>query len=97
MFVAVAAAINRIRANLLLPIAGKSAGSLVTLDLMCLPLGILSGMGFIGAGAIVRRNDLVQGVTSAAMLWFVIVMGLRFGAGQLGLGLAAMTLALFVL
>jgi putative Mg2+ transporter-C (MgtC) family protein len=97
MFVAVAAAISRIRANLLLPIAGKSAGSFVTLDLMRLRLGILSGMGFLGAVAIVRRNDLVQGGTSAAMLWFVTVMGLCFGAGQLGLGLSAMTLALFVL
>jgi putative Mg2+ transporter-C (MgtC) family protein len=64
---------------------------------MRLPLGILSGMGFIGAGAIVRRGDLVQGVTTAATLWYVTVMGLCFGGGQLGLGLAALALAVVVL
>ena len=98
MLVALAAAIAMIQANLLLPTAGKPFfGSFVVLDLMRLPLGILSGMGFIGAGAIVRRNDLVQGVTTAATLWYVTVMGLCFGGGQLGLGLAALGLGLFVL
>jgi putative Mg2+ transporter-C (MgtC) family protein len=97
MLVALAAAISMIQVNLLLPITGKSADSYVVLDLMRLPLGILSGMGFIGAGAIVRRNNLVQGVTTAATLWFITVMGLCFGGGQLVLGLAAMALALFIL
>jgi putative Mg2+ transporter-C (MgtC) family protein len=97
MLVALAAAISMIQVNLLLPITGKSADLYVVLDLMRLPLGILSGMGFIGAGAIVRRNNLVQGVTTAATLWFITVMGLCFGGGQLVLGLAAMALALFIL
>jgi putative Mg2+ transporter-C (MgtC) family protein len=98
MLVALAAAIAMIQANLLLPTVGKPLlGSFVVLDLMRLPLGILSGIGFIGAGAIVRRGDLVQGVTTAATLWYVTVMGLCFGGGQLGLGLAALALALFVL
>jgi putative Mg2+ transporter-C (MgtC) family protein len=34
-------------------------------------LGILSGMGFIGAGAIVRKDNFVHGLTTAATLWFV--------------------------
>ncbi len=49
---------------------------------MRLPLGILSGIGFIGGGAILQRGDLVMGVTTAATLWFVTVMGLCFGAGS---------------
>jgi putative Mg2+ transporter-C (MgtC) family protein len=97
MLVALAAAISMIQVNLLLPSAGKPSDSFVMLDLMRLPLGVLSGMGFIGAGAIVRRNDLVQGVTTAATLWYVTMMGLCFGGGQLGLGLAALGLALVVL
>jgi putative Mg2+ transporter-C (MgtC) family protein len=97
MLVGLAATISMIQVNLLLPITGKSADSYVMLDLMRLPLGILSGMGFIGAGAIVRRSNLVHGVTTAATLWFVTVMGLCFGGGQLGLGLTAMALALFIL
>src|SRR6201987_1906939 len=97
MLVALASAISMIQVNLLLPSAGKPSDSFVMLDLMRLPLGVLSGMGFIGAGAIVRRNDLVQGVTTAATLWYVTMMGLCFGGGQLGLGLAALGLALVVL
>ena len=62
-----------------------------------LPLGILTGVGFIGAGAILRRDDRVLGVTTAATMWFVTVMGLCFGGGQLGLGLAALAIALVVL
>ena len=97
MLVALAAAIAMIEVNALLPLAGRTSDSFVMLDLMRLPLGILSGMGFIGAGAIVRREQLVQGVTTAATLWYVTVMGLCFGGGQLGLGLAALALAIFVL
>jgi len=97
MLVALAAAISMIQVNLLLPSVGKPSDSFVMLDLMRLPLGVLSGMGFIGAGAIVRRNDLVQGVTTAATLWYVTMMGLCFGGGQIGLGLAALGLALVVL
>jgi putative Mg2+ transporter-C (MgtC) family protein len=59
-----------------------------------LPLGILSGIGFIGAGAIVKRDDLVVGLTSAATIWFVTTIGLCLGGGQLGLGLAGLILAL---
>jgi putative Mg2+ transporter-C (MgtC) family protein len=97
MRVALAAAISMIQVNLLLPSAGKPSDSFVTLDLMRLPLGVLSGMGFIGAGAIVRHNDLVQGVTTAATLWYVAMMGLCFGGGPIGLGLTAFVLPLVVL
>lgn len=97
MLVSLAAALSMIQANMLLDLAGKSPSSFVVMDLMRLPLGILSGMGFIGAGAILRRGTLVSGVTTAATLWFSTVMGLCFGGGQLGLGLAALVLAVFIL
>lgn len=97
MLVCLAATIAMIQVNLLLPMRGKSLNSYVTLDLMRLPLGILSGIGFIGAGAIVRRGDLVEGVTTAATMWYVTVMGLCFGGGQIALGLAALALAVFIL
>jgi putative Mg2+ transporter-C (MgtC) family protein len=64
---------------------------------MRLPLGILSGMGFIGAGAIVRYGSLVRGLTTAATLWFVTVLGLCFDGGQLALGLAVLALGVLVL
>jgi putative Mg2+ transporter-C (MgtC) family protein len=66
LLVCLAASVSMIQVNLLLPIAGKSPDSFAVLDLMRLPLGILSGMGFIGAGAIVRTGSLVRGLTTAA-------------------------------
>jgi putative Mg2+ transporter-C (MgtC) family protein len=96
MLVSLAATLAMIQANLLLGQAGKAPNSFVSLDVMRLPLGILSGMGFIGAGAIVRRDNLVLGVTTAATLWFVTVVGLCFGGGQLALGFAGLVLGLAV-
>src|SRR5579862_9479606 len=61
------------------------------------PLGILSGIGFIGAGAIIKRGELAIGVTTAATIWFVTVMGLCFGGGQIGLGFAGFVLGFGVL
>ena len=86
LLVCLAAAVSMIQTNLMLPTAGRKADSFVMLDLMCLPLGILTGMGFIGAGAILKRGELVLGITTAATLWFVTVLGLCFGGGQWVLG-----------
>jgi putative Mg2+ transporter-C (MgtC) family protein len=86
-----------ILANLLLVTRGKPSDSFVQLDMMRLPLGVLTGIGFIGAGAIVRKNEMVRGVTTAATLWFVTMLGMCFGAGQLGLGSVATVIGLAVL
>jgi len=59
--------------------------------------GILTGIGFLGAGTILRHANLVRGVTTAATLWFVTVLGLTFGTGQFLLGLAGLALALVTL
>jgi putative Mg2+ transporter-C (MgtC) family protein len=97
MLVSLAACLSMIQVNILLPIAGKPPTSFVTMDLMRLPLGILSGMGFIGGGAILRRGNFVVGVTTAATLWFVTVIGLCFGGGQILLGLVGLAAGLVVL
>jgi putative Mg2+ transporter-C (MgtC) family protein len=68
LLVCLSAAIAMIQTNLLLDTTGKTGDSFVTLDLMRLPLGILTGMGFIGGGAILRRDGFVLGVTTAATL-----------------------------
>jgi putative Mg2+ transporter-C (MgtC) family protein len=97
LLVALAACLAMLQTDALLGVRGKAPDSYVVLDLMRLPLGILSGMGFIGAGAILRKNSLVIGVTTAATLWFVTVMGLCFGGGQIGLGITAAVLGIIVL
>jgi len=97
ILVCLAASVAMIQTNLLIVTVGKSQASFVVMDIMRLPLGILSGMGFIGAGAIVRRDNRVLGVTTAATLWFVTVIGLCFGGGQIILGLISLGLGLIVL
>src|ERR1700744_1903399 len=97
LLVCLAASLSMLQVNLLLPMTGKTSSSFAVMDLMRLPLGILSGMGFIGAGAIVRKDSLVHGLTTAATLWFVTGLGLCFGGGQLALGLVGLTLGVLVL
>ncbi len=65
-----------------------------------LAAGILTGIGFLGAGTIIRQDNLVRGVTTAAVLWFVTVLGLTIGSGYLllaGMGLGVALVVLFVL
>ncbi|GCD56138.1 cation transporter MgtC/SapB [Acetobacter pasteurianus NBRC 3222] len=92
-----AACLSMLQVNWLLDATGKKSGSFVTLDLMRLPLGVLSGMGFIGGGAILRRENMVLGVTTAATLWIVTIIGLCFGGGQIFLGATGTVLGLGVL
>jgi putative Mg2+ transporter-C (MgtC) family protein len=86
LLVTLAASIAMIQMNLLMESNGKPASSYAVMDVMRLPLGILTGVGFIGAGAIVRKNELVLGITTAATLWFATVVGLCLGGGQMILG-----------
>jgi putative Mg2+ transporter-C (MgtC) family protein len=97
ILVGLAASVAMIQANILLSLDGKTPGSFAVMDLMRLPLGILTGVGFIGGGSILKRGDLVTGVTTAATLWVVTVIGLCLGGGQLILGIAATLLVVFTL
>lgn len=97
VLVCLAASASMILANLLADTAGRAPDAFVTMDVMRLPLGILTGMGFIGAGAILHKGNFILGVTTAATLWFATVMGFCFGAGEIAFGLALLVLALVVL
>lgn len=92
LLVALAACIAMIQSNVLINSSGRPSDPFVVMDTMRLPPGILSGIGFIGAGAILKRGEMVIGLTTAATLWFVTAMGLCFGGGQIGLGTAAFVL-----
>ncbi|CAG9226033.1 Protein MgtC [Paraburkholderia tropica] len=97
LLVCLAACLAMLQVNVLLLQHGKDQDSFVMLDLMRLPLGILSGVGFIGAGSILRKDGLVQGVTTAATMWYVTVIGLCAGGGQYALAIAGTALGLVVL
>ncbi|HEY3340768.1 MAG TPA: MgtC/SapB family protein [Anaerolineae bacterium] len=59
--------------------------------------GILAGMGFLGAGAILRQGTMIRGLTTAAGLWFVTIIGLAFGFGYFLIGGIAVVVALIIL
>jgi putative Mg2+ transporter-C (MgtC) family protein len=63
-----------------------------------LAAGALSGMGFLGAGVIIRQSShLIRGVTTAATLWFSTVLGLAFGSGAIGIGILGTLIAFIIL
>jgi putative Mg2+ transporter-C (MgtC) family protein len=61
--------------------------------------GIAAGIGFIGAGTILKRTneEEIQGLTTAASLWLTAAVGMAVGAGRLWLPLVGVLLALFIL
>lgn len=97
LLVTLAASVAMIQMNLLMETNGKPSNSYAVMDLMRLPLGILTGVGFIGAGAIVRKSELVIGLTTAATLWFATVIGLCMGGGQLILGSVSAVIGFIIL
>ena len=58
---------------------------------------IVTGIGFLGGGAIMRNRDSVHGMTTAATIWANASIGVAAGAGQYMLASFATALTLFVL
>jgi putative Mg2+ transporter-C (MgtC) family protein len=58
---------------------------------------IVSGIGFLGAGAIFRSGPLVKGLTTAAGLWAAAALGMAAGSGQIAWATVATGMAVIVL
>jgi putative Mg2+ transporter-C (MgtC) family protein len=58
---------------------------------------VVSGMGFLGAGAIIRLGINIRGLTTAASLWLTAAVGLTIGAGMFIASLTVVVLALVTL
>ncbi|MCW2926835.1 MAG: MgtC/SapB transporter [Thermoleophilia bacterium] len=58
---------------------------------------IVTGIGFLGAGAIFRSDDGVRGLTTAASLWMMAAIGLATGAGFYELAVASTVMMLIIL
>lgn len=56
---------------------------------------VVSGIGFLGAGAIMVHSEFIRGLTTAAGLWVVAGIGLAVGAGLYAVGVACTVLAFF--
>jgi putative Mg2+ transporter-C (MgtC) family protein len=61
--------------------AGVSPGGAVALDPTRLAQGVMTGIGFLGAGVIFKEGVNVQGLTTAASVWATAAIGLLFGVG----------------
>jgi len=57
----------------------------------------ISGVGFVGAGAILREKGSVRGLTTAATLWIVACLGLAVGRGLYALSLTAAVIIFIIL
>jgi putative Mg2+ transporter-C (MgtC) family protein len=98
ILVCVASAVAMIASELIFVQSANSTPSgSVRADPARLAAGILTGIGFLGAGTILRHDNFVRGVTTAATLWFLAILGLAFGAGDFKLGICGLVLALIAL
>lgn len=59
--------------------------------------GIVTGIGFLGAGAIMKLKSTHRGLTTAACIWFVAALGVVVGVRAYAMGVAGTLLALAVL
>jgi len=66
----------------------------VTFDPTRIAAQIVTGIGFIGAGAIIRQGLSVRGLTTAATLWMVAAIGMACGAGFYWAAVMATAIAL---
>lgn len=72
----------------------------VRMDPARLAAQVISGIGFLGAGAILRNGSTVSGLTTAASIWVVAAIGLCIGAGFYycaGLATVLVLVSLFIL
>lgn len=68
-----------------------------TMDPARLPAQVLSGIGFLGAGAILKNSNGIRGLTTAAGIWTTACIGIAIGYGQYVLGISAWLLMIATL
>lgn len=66
-------------------------------DLSRVVQGVITGIGFLGAGSILQSGGSVRGLTTAASIWIVAAIGIAAGGGQTGDAVALTVLTWIVL
>lgn len=69
----------------------------IKVDIARLGAQVISGVGFLGAGTILREKGSVRGLTTAATLWIVACLGLAVGRGLYALSLTAAVIIFIIL
>src|SRR4029450_337408 len=92
-----------LRTNILIAV-GSALFTIVSLEMASkggtadrIAAQVVTGIGFLGGGAILRRGRGVQGMTTAATIWMNAAIGMAAGAGGAGLAVAATVVTLIVL
>jgi putative Mg2+ transporter-C (MgtC) family protein len=93
-----------LRTNILIAI-GSALFTVMSIDLSAASGGdatriaaqIVTGIGFLGAGAIMRTGGSVRGLTTAAMIWVNAAIGVAVGGGEYRVAIIATVVALVVL
>ncbi|MGI6137527.1 MAG: MgtC/SapB family protein [Candidatus Hydrogenedentales bacterium] len=67
----------------------EGGGDAASLDRARLAAGIVTGIGFLGAGTIMKSGQEMVGLTTAATIWFAAAQGVAIGAGYLVTALIA--------
>jgi len=70
---------------------------IIRIDPSRIAAGAITGIGFLGAGVIIKNRASVVGLTTAATIWMVSAIGLAFGAGAYDIAVFGFALALFSL
>src|SRR5438132_387596 len=81
----------------LFPLVGAYAFTGAKVDPTRIAAQVVTGIGFLGAGAIIREGISVRGLTTAASLWIVAAIGMAAGAGFYWPAVAGTLLTLFAL
>lgn len=69
----------------------------VVLDPSRMAAQVVSGIGFLGAGSILLRGEIIRGLTTAASLWTVAAIGLAVGGGMYAAAVAGTMIVLIIL
>ena len=65
-------------------------------DVVRIPAAIVTGVGFLGAGAILRSGERVTGLTTAAGIWVCAAIGVLIGSGFWVIGCGATVIVLII-
>ena len=59
--------------------------------------GIVTGIGFLGAGVVIRNKGQISGLTTAATVWYAAALGMGIGLGEYTFSLSSVVLVLLIL
>lgn len=92
-----AAVTSMISAEMSVSLLGTDTLKAASVDMSRIASGVVSGIGFIGAGAIIKSKDgsVVTGITTAATVWISGCMGLAIGMGYFRMVTICMIATLF--